>query len=75
MGQVEFVTRHYDPYIQGHKGHNGVRQNSTWPISLCGDPYSTTVQCRSKITVYFEANELTELLDATVHVGNSELLI
>ena len=37
--KLNFVARHYDPYVQGHKGHNGVRQTSTWPICLCGDPY------------------------------------
>ena len=37
--KLNFVARHYDPYIYEHKGHNGVRQNSTWLISLCGDPY------------------------------------
>ena len=27
--KLNFVARHYDPYVQRHKGHNGVRQNST----------------------------------------------
>ena len=38
--KLNFVARPYDPYVQGHKSHNGVRQISTWPISLCGDPYT-----------------------------------
>ena len=37
--KMNFVARHYDPYVQGHQGHNGVQQNSSWAISLCGDPY------------------------------------
>ena len=40
--KLNFVARHYDPYVQGHKGHNGVRQNSLWLILLCGDPYDLT---------------------------------
>ena len=39
MTKLNFVARHYDPCVQGNSGHNGVRQNSTWPISTCGDPY------------------------------------
>ena len=38
--KLNFVARHYDPYVLGHKGHNDVQQNSTWPICLCGDPYA-----------------------------------
>ena len=30
--KLNFVARHCDTYVQGHKGHNGVRQNSSWPI-------------------------------------------
>ena len=37
--KLNFVARHYDPYVQRHKGHNGVRQNLTWAICLCGDSY------------------------------------
>ena len=37
--KLNFVARHYDPFVKGNNGHNGMRQNSTWPISICGDPY------------------------------------
>ena len=37
--KLTFIACHYDPYIQGNTGHNGVRRNSTWPVSICGDPY------------------------------------
>ena len=37
--KLNFVARHSDPYVPGYKGHNGVRQNSTWPSLLCGDPH------------------------------------
>ena len=30
--KLKLVERHYDPYGLGHKGHNGVRPNLTWPI-------------------------------------------
>ena len=30
--KLNFVARHYDPHVPGHNGHNGVRENSTWPI-------------------------------------------
>ena len=36
--KLNFVARHFDLYYPVHKGHNGVRQNSTWLISICGDP-------------------------------------
>ena len=36
--KMNFVARHYDAYVLSHQGHNGVRRNSTWPISICGDP-------------------------------------
>ena len=36
--KLNFVARLYDSYVPGHKGHNGARKNSTWPISLYGDP-------------------------------------
>ena len=40
MDQVEFCHKSLWPLCPGSiKGHNGVRQNSTWPICLCGDPY------------------------------------
>ena len=39
MTKLDFVARHYDPFVQGNSGHNGVRQNSTWPISTCGNQY------------------------------------
>ena len=42
--KLNFVARRFDPYVQGHKGHNGVRQNSTWSISLCGDPYEISTK-------------------------------
>ena len=41
--KLNSVARHYDPYVQGNNGHNGVRQNSTWPISIRGDPYVVVV--------------------------------
>ena len=33
----------------GHKGHNGVQHNLTWPICLCGDPYAVgdVLRCKS----------------------------
>ena len=37
--KLNFVARHYDPYDPRHKGHYGVRKNSTWPVSICGNPY------------------------------------
>ena len=48
-----FDARHYDPYVQGHKGYNGVRKNSTWPISLFGDPYSRQFPHQSPPYRYF----------------------
>ena len=43
--KLNFAARHYDPCAQGNKGHNGVRQNSTWPISICGGPYASSKLC------------------------------
>ena len=41
--KLNFVARHYDPYVR-------VRQNSTWPISLCGDPFGLFAAIEGSIT-------------------------
>ena len=38
--KLNFVARHYDPYVHGHKVHDGVRRNLTWPICFWDDLYS-----------------------------------
>ena len=39
LAKHNFVARHYDLCYDIHKGNNDVRQNPTWYVSACGDPY------------------------------------